>query len=161
MIEVREGSLDPRVAQPRFSVAIRTINAGISLMIGGRPGPRRVLPSILLGDEGPVPRQQRVRRHDGGEFVQQPSSLCPDFRGEPPPLVVGFVGEVQAPGSDLFTQDAILFLKIIDDVALLLVNQPASATRTNCSGCAKCPSMLAPPLATTREATHRFQHVAI
>ena len=31
--------------QLRFSVAMRTINARISLITGGRPGPRRVLPS--------------------------------------------------------------------------------------------------------------------
>lgn len=44
------------------------------------------------------------------------------FRGEPTSLVVG---EAQAPGSDLFAQDAVLFQEIVDDVALLLV-EPAS-----------------------------------
>ena len=68
-----------------------------------------------------MPRQQRVRCHDCRELAQQPSSQCPGFRSEPTALVVG---ETQAPGSDLFTQDAVLFLKIVDDVALLLV-EPA------------------------------------
>src|SRR5262249_23487148 len=42
-------------------------------------------------------------------------------RGEPTALVVG---EAQPCGSDLFTQDTVLFPKIVDDVALLLV-EPA------------------------------------
>ena len=67
------------------------------------------------------PRQQRVRRHDRGELAQQPSSECPSSRGEPTALVVG---EAQPSGSDLFTQDTILFPKVVDDVALLLV-EPA------------------------------------
>jgi hypothetical protein len=75
----------------------------------------------LLGDEGPVPRQQRVRRHDRGELAQQPSPQRPSLGGEPTSLVVG---EAQAPGSNLFTQDAVLFLKIVNEVALLLV-EPA------------------------------------
>jgi hypothetical protein len=66
-----------------------------------------------------VPRQQRIRRHDRGDLAQQPPSQCPGFRGEPTPLVVG---EAQPPGADLFAQDTVLFLEIIDDVLLLLVD---------------------------------------
>src|SRR5262249_30862176 len=43
---------------------------------------------------------------------------CPGFGGEPTALVVG---EAQTPGSDLLTQDTVLFVNIVDDVALLLV----------------------------------------
>jgi hypothetical protein len=43
---------------------------------------------------------------DRGELAQQPPSQCPSFRGEPTALVVG---DVQAPGSDVFTPDAVLF----------------------------------------------------
>src|SRR5262249_46166244 len=76
-------------------------------------------PVVSLGDEGSVPRQQRVWRHDRGELAQQPSSQGPGFRGEPTALVVG---EAPAPGADLFAQDAVLFQEIVDDVALLLVD---------------------------------------
>jgi hypothetical protein len=48
-------------------------------------------------------------------------SQCPSYRGEPTALVVG---EAQTPGADLFTQDTILFLKVVNDVALLL-GEPA------------------------------------
>jgi hypothetical protein len=66
-----------------------------------------------------VPRQQCVRRHDRCDLAQGPSSHYPDFRGEPTALVVG---EAQTPGSELFAQDAVLFLEIGDDIALLLVD---------------------------------------
>ena len=76
-------------------------------------------PVVLLGDQRPVPRQQRVRRHDRGNLAQQPSAECPGFRGEPTALIVG---EAQAPGSEPFAQDAVLFLEIVDDITLLLVD---------------------------------------
>jgi hypothetical protein len=66
-----------------------------------------------------VPRQQRVRRHDRRELSQEPSSQRPGFRGEPTARVVG---EPQAPGADLFPQDTVFFLKVVDDLALLLVH---------------------------------------
>ena len=119
MLQVRQGSLDPRVAPPA--------------VVGGHPRDQRAdlahdrrpsrtttgTPIVLLGDESPVPCQQRIRRHDRGELAQQPSSQCPGFRGEPTALVVS---EAQATGAELFPQDAVLFLKIVDDVALLLVD---------------------------------------
>src|SRR5262249_50280524 len=76
---------------------------------------------VALGDEGSVPRQQRVRRDDRGELAHQASSQRPRLRGEPTALVVG---ETQAPGAELFAQDTVLFQEIVDDVALLLV-EPA------------------------------------
>jgi hypothetical protein len=54
-------------------------------------------------------------------------SQCPSFRGEPTALVVG---EAQAPGSDLFAQDAVFFQEIINDVAVLLV-EPAGERDQN------------------------------
>src|SRR5262249_33373718 len=41
------------------------------------------------------------------------------LRGEPTTLIVG---EAQASGSKLLAQDTVLFLQIVDDVALLLVD---------------------------------------
>jgi len=79
-----------------------------------------------------VPRQQRVRRHDRGDLAQHPSPHCPGLRGEPTALVVG---EAQASGSELFAQDAILFLKIIDDVTLLLVDPAGERDQDDRRGC--------------------------
>ena len=45
---VVEGTPDGVYPQSRFSVAIRTISRRISCMIGGRPGPRRPLPSYFF-----------------------------------------------------------------------------------------------------------------
>src|SRR5262249_45427821 len=74
---------------------------------------------VLRGDQGSVPRQQRVRRHDRRELAQQPSAERPGLRGEPTTLIVR---EAQASRSKLLAQDAVLFLQIVDDVALLLVD---------------------------------------
>src|SRR5262245_12131170 len=57
--------------------------------------------------------------HNRGELAQQPSAERPDLRGEPSTLIVR---EAQASGSKLLAQDAVLFLQIVDDVTLLLVD---------------------------------------
>ena len=88
-------------------------------MTGGRPGPRRVLPSYCLAIKRPVPGQQRVGRHNRGDIPQDAASECPGFRRESTALVVR---EPQTSGPELFPQDAVLFLEIVDDIALLLVH---------------------------------------
>ena len=45
------------------------------------------------------------------------------------------VRESQTLGRELFPKDAVLFLEIVDDVALLLLIQPAMATTMNSSVC--------------------------
>jgi hypothetical protein len=89
-----------------------------------------------------VTREQHIRRHDRRELAQQPSAECPSFRGEQTALVVG---EPQTSGADPFPEDTVLFLKIVDDIALLLVTQPARATRTNCNGCDSDGEAASPP----------------
>jgi hypothetical protein len=66
-----------------------------------------------------VPRQQCVRRHNRADLPQQPSAQYSGFRGEPTALVVG---EAQTPGSELFAQNTVFPLEIVDDIALLLVD---------------------------------------
>ena len=77
-----------------------------------------------------MPSQERVRTHDGADFLEHapPQVLC--FGGQPDALIVG---EAQPTRAELLAEDAILGLEIVDDLALLL--QPASATTRNRSGC--------------------------
>jgi hypothetical protein len=76
-------------------------------------------PVVFPGAQCPVPRQQRVRRHNCGHLPQQPSSECPGFRGKPTALVIR---EAQTPGPELFPQNAVFLLEAIDDIALLPVH---------------------------------------
>lgn len=66
-----------------------------------------------------MPGEQGVRRHDRGDVSQHASPKCSGFRGEPSALMVR---EAQTPGPELFPQDAVFLLQIVDDIALLLVH---------------------------------------
>ena len=68
-----------------------------------------------------MPSQEGCGRHQGGQFLKHAPAqfLGPD--GQAPPLVVV---KTQPLATKLFAQDAILFLKIVDDILLLFV-QPA------------------------------------
>ena len=88
-------------------------------MTGGRPGPRRVLPSYFLA----INARCQASKVSGVTIVamipQYASSECPGFRGEPTALIVR---EAQTSGPELFPQDAVFLLQIVDDIALLLVH---------------------------------------
>jgi len=85
VIEVRQSASDPRVA-PATVLGGHPHNQRSDLALDRWPS--QSTPIVLLGDEGPVPCEQRVGRHDRGELAQQPSAQCAAFRGEPTPLVV-------------------------------------------------------------------------
>ena len=118
-MEVRQGALDPRVP-PAAVLGGHAHDQRPDLAHDRQPSRITTGTAVVLGgDQGSVPCQQRVRRHDRGELAQQPSTECPGLRGEPTTLIVR---EAQASGSKLRAQDAVLFLQIVDDVALLLVD---------------------------------------
>jgi hypothetical protein len=118
-MEVRQGALDPRVA-PAAVLGGHAHNQRADLAQDRRPSPTTTGTAVVLpGNQASVPRQQRVRRHDRGELAQQPSAQRPGLRGESTTLIVR---EAQASGSTLLAQDAVLFVQIVDDVALLLVD---------------------------------------
>src|SRR5262249_14054015 len=119
VMEVRQGALDPRVA-PAAVLGGHAHDQRADLAPDRRPSRTTTGTAVVLrGDEGSVPRQQRVRRHDRGELAQHPSAERPGLCGEPTTLIVG---EAQASGSKLLAEDAVLFLQIVDDIALLLVD---------------------------------------
>jgi hypothetical protein len=66
-----------------------------------------------------VPGQQRVRCHNRGEISEDTTSEILSSRRQSSALRVA---EPQTPVAELFAQDAVLFLEIFDDVALLLVH---------------------------------------
>jgi hypothetical protein len=132
VIEVCKSSLNPRVA-PAAVLCRHPHDQRSDLGDDGRssqttPG----TPIVFPGDQCLVPRQQRVRRHNRGNLTQQPSSECPGFRGQPTAPVVP---EAQAPGPELFPQNAVFLLEGAMTSRCCRFIQPASATRTNFSGC--------------------------
>jgi len=64
-------------------------------------------------------RQQRVRRHNRGDVPQETPSEYLGFCRQSTTLRVG---EPQTSGPELFPQEAIFFLEIVDDIALLMVH---------------------------------------
>jgi hypothetical protein len=79
-------------------------------MTGGPPKPRRGIPS---------PREQRVRRHNRDDVPQDAASECLGSRRQSTALRVG---EPQSSVSELFPQDPMLFVEIVDDIVLLLIH---------------------------------------
>ena len=119
VIEVGQGALDPCVA-PAAVVRGHPHDQRADLGHDGRSsGTTMCPPVVLLGDQGPVPRQQRVRRHNRGDVPQHAPFECLGFRRQSSALRVG---EPDTSGPELFPQHAVLLLKIIDDIALLLVH---------------------------------------
>ncbi len=69
-----------------------------------------------------MPAQESVRRHECFEIPESLSTEGLGFRGQASTLGVG---EPETARTELLAEDAILFLEIVDDVTLLLVDPPS------------------------------------
>src|SRR5215471_7889422 len=76
---------------------------------------------IRPGDQPSMPSQERCR-HDGGQFMKHTPA---QFLGSDRQASALIVVKTQPLASELFAQDAVLFLKIVEGILLALV-QPAS-----------------------------------
>ena len=77
---------------------------------------------ILASDQFSMPSEQRIRRK---LCVQLSENLAPELLGlhrQTPTLVIG---QPQALLAQLIAENAVLFLQVVDDIALLLIH-PAS-----------------------------------
>ena len=74
---------------------------------------------IFLGDQFPMPRQQRFRCDDFCDLRQKAPAQFLGEDGKPPPLVIA---ESKSLGSDLFSQHPVLFHQKFDDVLLMAVH---------------------------------------
>jgi hypothetical protein len=81
--------------------------------------PSHVGPVVFLGDEPPVPTQDRVGCHDPGHSRQAASAEKDAFHGQAAALVVG---EAQPSGSVRGAQDPVLLEEVVDDRLLLPVH---------------------------------------
>ena len=117
--DVLEPAADARVAPRRVllrhadderrDVRLRARATGTSLL-------RAV---VLVGDQEPVPAQDRIGCHDAGDVGETPPAEGLPFHGEPASLVVG---EANALGAVCRAEDPVLLQQVLDDVLLLSID---------------------------------------
>ena len=119
--EVGQGAADPRVAPSRILDGHPHDQLGNRLRCQ-RPTTTTVGAAVvLLGDQLPIPAQDRVRRDDARDLSEDsPAELLPTY-GEPTPLCVG---QAERTTAQLLPEDAILLTEIFDQIFLVTI-QPA------------------------------------
>ena len=91
----------------------------LDLFSGARTAGASLLAAIiLLGDQPAVPSQQRCRRHDGSQFLKHTPA---QFLGSDRQASALIIVKAHPLASELFAQNTVLFVKIFDDVLLLLI----------------------------------------
>src|SRR6516165_7260225 len=98
---------------------MRTTSCRVSAITGGRPGPRRLWPSYFRAMSRRCHAQERVRAHDGADFLEHAPPQVLRLSRQADALIVG---EAQPTRAELPAEDAVLGLEIVDDLALLLVD---------------------------------------
>ena len=124
-IEVGERAADPRVA-PRRILTRHPYDE-----FGHRPGCHRSSPTpastaiVLLGDQAPVPAENRVRRDDACHLTQDPPAEFLAAHRESPALGVG---QTKRSRTKMLPEDAILLPEIVDEIFLVAIH-PASQSQ--------------------------------
>jgi hypothetical protein len=77
--------------------------------------------AVLLGDQLPVPSQQRLRRDNAGDLGKSLSSQRLGLYGQSPALIVI---QAHSPATKLFSKHPILLAKIFNDLQLPVVHPP-------------------------------------
>ncbi len=95
----------------------------------GRPGARRGIHTstvkksaaavVFLGDESPMPAEQRVGCDQRVDLSESLASERLGFRGQATTLRVR---DARPPWPELLPKDSVLLLELVDDVALLLID---------------------------------------
>ena len=83
---------------------------------------------VFSRDQVPMPREQRIRAHNGPDLPEHRSAEVFRLRGQPNALVVG---EAQPSWSQRLPEHAILGLEIRDHVALVLVDPAGQGNDEN------------------------------
>ena len=117
--EALQPPADARVAPGRILVR-HAYHQRRDVWLGRRAtGASRVGTVVFLGDEPPVPAQDRVGCHDPGHVRQAASAENDAFHGQAASLVVG---EAQPSGSVRGAEDPVLLEQVVDDRLLLPVH---------------------------------------
>ena len=95
---------------------------------GHRPGCHRPSPTptgtaiVLLGDQTPVPAENRVRRDDAYHLTQEPPAECLAAHREATALGVG---QAKRSRTKMLPEDAILLPEIVDAIFLVSIHPPS------------------------------------
>ena len=120
--EVGERAADPRVAPRRILIRHPYDE------FGHRPGCHRPSPTpagtaiVLLGDQPPVPAENRVRRDDACHLTQDPPA---EFLASHRESTALGVGQAKRSRTKMLPEDAILLPEIVDAI-FLVASHPAS-----------------------------------
>src|SRR5215471_4161080 len=118
MAQVGQGSLDSPVA-PSPILGGHTHHQLLDLVLPTRTAWDTLLAAIvLLGDQPAVPSHERCRGHNRGQLMQHAPAQLLGPHGQAPALIVV---EAQPLASELFAENVVLLLEIVDDILLLLV----------------------------------------
>ena len=121
MSEVLQGALDPAVA-PRGILPRHPDRQMADLAQHTGASHASSLNGPFARDELPVPPHDRIRGHQGGHLRQDPSAQTVTGGRESAALDVG---QPQAPPTNVFVEDAVLFPQVRNDLKLVAIH-PAS-----------------------------------
>ena len=117
--EVLQPAADARVAPGRILVRHADDERG-DVRLGARAtGASRLRTVVLLGDEPPVPPQDRVGCHDAGDGREATTAEDVAFHGEAASLVVG---QAQPSGTVRGAEDPVLLEQVVNDRLLLSID---------------------------------------
>ena len=117
--EVLQPAADARVAPGRILVRHAHDERG-DVRLGGRAtGAPRLRTVVLLGDESPVPTQDRVGCHDASDGREVTTAEDLAFHGETASLVVG---EAQSSGTVHRAEDPVLLEQVVNDRLLVSID---------------------------------------
>ena len=120
--EVRERAADPRVAPPRIVDRHPDHELGDVLSGHGSTSTSAGAAIVFLGDQSPVPTQDRIRGDDARDLRQDPPAEFVTAHSESTTLGVR---QAKRPRAQVFSEDPILLPEIVDQIVLVTVH-PAS-----------------------------------
>ena len=120
--EVRERAADPRVAPPRIVDRHPDHELGDVLSGHWSTSTSAGAAIVFLGDQSPVPTQDRIRGDDACDLRQDPPAEFVTAHSESTTLGVR---QAKRPRAQVFSEDPILLPEIVDQIVLVTVH-PAS-----------------------------------
>ncbi len=120
--EVRERAADPRVAPPRIVDRHPDHELGDVLSGHWSTSTSAGAAIVFLGDQSPVPTQDRIRGDDARDLRQDPPAEFVTAHSESTMLGVR---QAKRPRAQVFSEDPILLPEIVDQIVLVTVH-PAS-----------------------------------
>ena len=130
--EIHQPAADSGVAPGRILVRHADDERG-DVRLGRRTtGPSAFLPVVLVGNEPPVPPQDRVGCHDAGDGREVTTAENVTFHGETASLVVG---QARPSGTVHGAEDSVLLEQVVNDRLLVSIDPAGEPRRKKASGC--------------------------